>query len=145
MDRGLKEVTRFVAHQWLCDHFGHLNVRNYASMFDDSIFIFWGKRRAGRDDGAIVPVTAELRIVFHAEVTAGTVVTVESEVRKVGTKSVGLCFRMMGSDAGELLATCDVVEVFFHLDSRESCPIPAGLRSELEAELQGDSRHLRHE
>lgn len=134
MESKTRELTTFVVHQWQCDHFGHLNVRHYASMFDDSIFVFWGRHRPERDD-PIVPVTADMRIGFRAEAVPGTVVKIESTVQKVGTKSVGLGFQMIDLHSCKVLATCDVVEVFFNLESRESQPIPAALRANLEAQL----------
>ncbi|MBN9073332.1 MAG: thioesterase family protein [Rhizobiales bacterium] len=106
-----------VAHQWHCDHLGHLNVRNYAAIFDDAIFVFWNRFGVGRDD-RIVPVTAELKISFQREAAAGMVADVRYRVTRIGSKSVGMTFEMTDASGGETLASCEVIEVFFSSESR---------------------------
>ncbi|WP_203427153.1 thioesterase family protein [Sinorhizobium sp. BG8] len=131
MEKKSSELTSFVVHQWQCDHFGHLNVRHYASMFDDAIFVFWN--RAGlKRNSVVVPVTASMKLTFRSEVSAGTVVRIESLVERVGGKSVTIVFRMLDSTDASLLAESEVVEVFFDLGSRESRPVPDKIRSSLE-------------
>lgn len=132
MTADTQALTSAVVHQWQCDHFGHLNVRHYAAIFDDSIFIFWGRHGLSRDDG-IAPVTAEFKISFHAEILVGSVVTVRSRVLRIGSKSVALALEMVDELTRELRATCEIVEVFFSLKDRESRPIPGAMRERLVA------------
>lgn len=130
MENGSQELTRIVVHQWQCDHLGHMNVRHYAASFDDAIFIFWSEHRSTADDG-VVPVTAEIRIGFRAEVMAGTIAKIRSRVDRVGSKSVTLLLEMVDAGTGQLLATCEVVEVFFNTQSRQSQQIPEAVRRSL--------------
>lgn len=124
------ELTTVVVHQWQCDHFGHLNVRNYAALFDDAIFVFWGKLDAGTQRG-VVPVSAEIKLNFRSEVGAGTIATIRSQVLCVGSKSVKLHMELVDTRTQALYATCETVEVFFDLNTRESAPIPEIIRARL--------------
>lgn len=127
-----REITAFVAHGWLCDHFGHLNVRHYAAAFDDATFVFWGGLGFRPGDGRPMPVTLEVKTGFRHETRAGTIARISAEVTKVGQTSVGLRFEMRDDDA-TLLAVCEVVEVFMDPASRQSCAIPPPLRAALTA------------
>ena len=127
-------LTSIVAHQWQCDHFGHLNSRHYAAAFDDALFIFWG--RLGMVPPAlgqpgVMPVTAELKISYRSEAGTGTVARLTGRPLRVGTKSATLAFEMAEEGRGRLLASCEAVEVFFDMQARESRPIPDPLRQAL--------------
>lgn len=126
------ELTRVVVHQWQCDHFGHMNVRHYAAIFDDAVFVFWNGHGSRTADGT-VPVTAETRTVFRSEVAAGTVVAVRARIERIGSKSLGLHLEMVDPQDGTVFASCDVVEVFFNLQTRGSEAIPARVRESLAA------------
>lgn len=130
------QLSSTVVHQWHCDHLGHLNVRNYAAIFDDAIFVFWNRFGIRRDD-KVVPVTAELKIGFRREALAGAVVDVRYRVARVGTKSVAIVFELATAPEGETLASCDVVEVFFNSETRTSAAIPDAVRERLEAWREG--------
>lgn len=62
------DLTGFVVHSWMCDHFGHLNVRHYAAAFDDAALSFWARMGHRHMPGLAMPVTAESKIMFHREV-----------------------------------------------------------------------------
>ena len=131
LEHGAQDLTRAVVHQWQCDHFGHLNVRHYAAIFDDAIFIFWGQYRPLADQ-EIAPVSAEIKIGFRFEILPGTIVVVRSRVERLGSKSVTLHLTMIEDGTEKLLSTCEVVEVFFNLRTRMSEHIPEAIRDALE-------------
>ncbi|MNP70866.1 hypothetical protein D3C76_1671600 [compost metagenome] len=79
-----------------------------------------------------MPVTAEMKTGFIAEAQAGTIVALNAQVIRVGSKSVSLRFEMTEPSANRLLATCDVVEVFFDTHTRSSQPIPDPIRQQLQ-------------
>ncbi|MCW2239416.1 acyl-CoA thioesterase [Azospirillum canadense] len=127
-------LNSIVAHQWHCDHFGHLNSRHYAAAFDDALFLFWGQLGAiipGRDEAGTIPVTAEMRTTFQSETLVGTIANLRGRVLRVGGKSVSLRLEMVEAQSDRPLATCEVVEVFFDMQARESRPIPDALRDRL--------------
>lgn len=130
MPTGGDILTTAVAHHWQCDHFGHLNVRNYAALFDDAIFVLWGRYRPFIGDD-VIPVTADFSMSFKEEIRAGTIVTTRFDVMRIGTKSVGLTFTLAEQASGQIFATCEVVEVFINKSSRQSAIIPAVLHEQL--------------
>lgn len=129
-------LTSIVAHAWHCDHFGHLNVRHYAAAFDDALFIFWarlGLPTPVQGQPATIPVTASTRTDFRAEIGVGTVAALYGRPLTVGGKSVTLAFDLRDEASGTVFATCEVVEVFFDMQARDSRPIPDSLRAALAA------------
>lgn len=117
-----------VFQAWHCDHFGHVNTRAYAGVFDDAITAFWAHK--GTALTGIVPVTAQMLTRFQAEATAGMTVHVHASVKRVGDKSVTLDFSM-ADVSGKSLAICEVIEVFFDLATRNSAAIPLAIRGSL--------------
>lgn len=118
-------------HNWHCDHFGHVNVRHYAAVFDDAIFAFWDRMGAARS--GTVPVTARLTTTFVSEATAGEIVAVHASVLRIGGKSTTVELAMSRMGDGAPLAKCETVEVFFDTKTRSSCAMPDHVRSALEA------------
>lgn len=129
-------LSSIVVHQWQCDHFGHLNVRHYAAAFDDGVFVLWHRLGAvtpARGKPCTIPVTAETKTSFVSEAIAGAIARLEGQVLRVGSKSVTLRLEMLEERSGQLLASCEVVEVFFDMQARQSRPIPSALRTRLMA------------
>ncbi|REG34070.1 acyl-CoA thioester hydrolase [Paracoccus versutus] len=128
-------LNAVVAHRWHCDHFGHLNARHYAAAFDDAIFIFWSQ--AGVEvpppgQPGVIPVTAQLKIEYRSEVTAGEVLAISGQPARIGGKSVTLALTMQEAATGRTVATCEVVEVFFDALARQSVPVPDPVRVALQ-------------
>ena len=128
-------LNSLVAHQWQCDHFGHMNARHYASAFDDALFIFWshaGVVIPDRGQPGTIPVTAQLKIDYLSEVKAGEILHIEGSPVRIGGKSVTLDLTMREAATGRTVATAEVVEVFFDAIARSSAPIPSDVRAALE-------------
>lgn len=124
-------VLTAVFHNWHCDHFGHANVRHYAAAFDDAVFAFWSMM--GADKSGIVPVTAKQTTTFSSEVQAGDVVKITATITRIGGKSATVQLAMQDAASQALRATCEVVEVFFDMDTRQSAQMPQDVRTALEA------------
>lgn len=128
-------LNSLVAHQWHCDHFGHLNARHYAAAFDDALFIFWthaGVEIPQPGQPGVIPVTAQLKIDYRSEVTAGQVLSILGQPLRIGGKSVTLALTMQEAATGRITATCEVVEVFFDALARQSAPVPDHVRAALQ-------------
>ena len=126
------ETHRTVVHAWMCDHFGHMNVRFYAHLFDDAGFALWtrvGASKAVFEATGLHTVVARTETDFRKELVAGTVVTIRSRFSKVGTKSVTYAQELLDGDTGEVHATQVAVEVFFDPETRESRDIPGTIRA----------------
>ena len=123
-----------VAHPWLCDSMGHLNVRHYAAMFDDASFQLLG-RVAGHDPAHDSAGWADVRceIDYRHETPAGTLLTIRSHVEKVGTSSLTYVHVMSGSLDGVVHAQARIVSVRFDLAARRKIELDQPLRKAAEA------------
>lgn len=133
-----QETARGVAFPWLCDQFGHMNVRQYAGFFDDGTFHLWsmcGIGHKGMLERDIYTVTAMTKTDFVTELKAGELFVVRTAFTRCGGKSVSISHRMENADTGELHATQDCVEVFFDPATRKAAPIPDDIRAVIEANV----------
>ncbi|MCX4241944.1 acyl-CoA thioesterase [Paraliomyxa miuraensis] len=129
------ETYRGVVHPWMCDQFGHLNVRFYAHIFDDSGFALWPMVGVGRlafERAGAHTVVARTETDFRAELPPGRFIVVRSRFERVGSKSVGYVQELRDADTDQLHAEQRVVEVFFDPRTRASCPMPDAIREALE-------------
>lgn len=133
-----EETGRGVVHPWLCDQFGHLNVRNYVNFFDDASFQIWTLRGVGvrrlREHG-VIAVVASTKYDFVKEMLAGQLLVLRSAFTHLGEKSVGYVTRMYDADDGTLHAFNTAVEVFFDPETRKPAPMPAFFRPAVEPHL----------
>lgn len=135
----IPNIATGVVHPWHHDHFGHMNVRQYAPFFDDAVYHMWSRLGAPYrdmlDQFGVHTVSAKATTNFIKELHAGDLVRIDGAVTRIGGKSADLKFFMRNLDTGELHATYEVVEVFFDPKTRGSTEIPAALRTLLEAAL----------
>ncbi len=135
------ETNRTVIFPAFCDHLGHMNVRYYSHAFDDASFHAWARIgitfEAMHEAGAVT-VVAHTATDFIFEVTAGSLIKVESAFVKLGTKSATYRQRLTDAESGELYASQMVVEVFFDLKTRTSVAMPDAFRQKIQAALVPD-------
>ena len=114
-----------VAHPWMCDEMGHLNVRHYVAMFDDASLQLLG-RIAGPDADKKRLGWADVRmeIDYIQEIAAGTLVTIHSAVEKMGNSSVTYVHVLEGTIDGLVRARTKTVTVRFDLVAR--CKVALG-------------------
>jgi acyl-CoA thioester hydrolase len=108
-----------VAHPWMCDEMGHLNVRHYAAMFDDASFQLLG-RIAGPDADRRRLGWADVRteIDYRHETAAGTLLSIHTHVEKIGNSSVVYVHVMEGTVDGIVRAQARTTTVRFDLVAR---------------------------
>ena len=133
---GWHDISRTVVMPALCDHYGHLNVRHYAALFNDAAWqmltlggISMGEMKA-RGLGTVV---ATLTIDFHREVTVGQLVLIKGAITRVGAKSLAHELRLYEIETMTHCATQKSVEVCFDMAKRASVPFPDDLRVKLQA------------
>ena len=128
------EVYRGVVVPWMCDHFGHMNVRWYAHHFDDAGFHLWTmagvSQREMRDRGMHV-VVAQTTIKYVRELRAGDLIVIRAGFAKVGQKSVVHVAKMYNADTNDYCAWEETVEVFFDPAARKAAPMPEDFRTRL--------------
>jgi acyl-CoA thioester hydrolase len=124
------ETLKAVAHPWLCDAMGHMNVRYYTAFFDDASCQLVGMLGHGMEQSSSSGLGwADVRHVveFQDEVKSGALLAIRSHVVKVGRTS--LTFRhVMTGLSGTVHATMDVVSVMFDLNVRRASPLPDSVR-----------------
>lgn len=124
-----------VAHPWMCDVMGHMNVRHYAAMFDDASFQLLG-HIAGTE--ALADTSrgwADVRseVEYKHETKAGALLTIRSRVVKAGRSSVTFEQVMSGSLDGVVHAVNRTVSVRFDLVGRAAVAIDPAMRTRAEA------------
>jgi acyl-CoA thioester hydrolase len=114
-----------VAHPWMCDEMGHLNVRHYVAMFDDASFQLLG-RIAGPDADKKRLGWADVRmeIDYRHETAVGTLLTIHSAVEKIGSSSVTYVHVLEGTVDGIVRAKTKTITVRFDLAAR--CKVDLG-------------------
>ncbi|MBL8581300.1 MAG: acyl-CoA thioesterase [Rhizobiaceae bacterium] len=126
-----------VAHPWMCDTMGHMNVRHYMAMFDDASFHVLGHLTGVEKDKNIGWADVRYEIDYRHETPAGTLLTVRSHVLRIGRSSVTYAHVLSGTLEGELHAEAKVTTVRFDLVARKSIEIDAETRRRAEALLAG--------
>lgn len=121
-----------VAHPWTCDVMGHMNVRHYAGMFDDASFQLLGHIAGKIPDDAFGWADVRSTTEYKREVPAGDLLTIRSQVLKVGRSSVTFCQTMVGSLDGELRAVNEVTSLYFDKVARHSLELERAIRMRAE-------------
>ncbi len=136
MSRPAFELSRSVVMPAHCDHYGHMNVRQYAAFFDDAGWHILSRLGVsltdlrGRGLGSVV---ATLTIDFHHEVTAGQLIVITGALTRVGTKSMTSEMRLYEADSMTHCATQKTTEVCFDTRARRSAAWPDDIRARLDA------------
>ena len=134
-----KSLVTFVgvAHPWMCDVMGHMNVRHYAAMFDDASFQLLGHIAAQDGNQAAATGWADVRteIDYRHETRAGSLITIRSHVVKIGRTSVTFEQVMSGSLDGIVRASSRTTSVRFDLVARASVALDEPMRDRAAAYL----------
>jgi acyl-CoA thioester hydrolase len=128
------ELTRGIVMPAHCDVYGHMNVRYYASLFDDAGWHLLGKAGVSLSDlhaRQLGSVVATLTIDFHHELKAGQLTVVQGAFTRVGDKSFGYEMRLYEAESMTHCATQKTVEVCFDTRQRRSAPLPQDVRAKI--------------
>lgn len=128
------------AHPWYCDVMGHMNIRHYMSMFDESSYqlLFQVFGWTGNPDNSGGQGWADVKhvIEYKAEVRAGDLLEVRAGISKIGNKSIGIRYEMTDAVTNDTVATLECVSVLIDLESREAVPLSDKQRQQAESSLQ---------
>ena len=134
MSAGRLQLYRSVVMPAHCDSYGHMNVRHYASFFDDAgwqLFPVAGISLTDLRSRGLGSVVASLTIDFHHEVTAGQLILITAAITAVGTKSLTYELLLYEADSMTHCATQKTVEVCFDTRLRKSAPWPDDIKAAL--------------
>ncbi|KAB2682773.1 acyl-CoA thioesterase [Brucella tritici] len=121
-----------VAHPWMCDVMGHMNVRHYAGMFDDASFQLLGHIAGKIPDESFGWADVHSTTEYKQEVPAGDLLTIRSQVLKVWRSSITFRQIMAGSLDGELRAINETTSVCFDKIARHSLELEPTMRKRAE-------------
>ena|SRR5690606_17019790 len=121
-----------VAHPWMCDVMGHMNVRHYAAMFDDASFQLLGHIAGKIPDDSFGWADVRAATEYKQEVPAGDLLTIRSHVLKVGRSSITFRQMMVGSLDGELRAVNETITVCFDKVARGATELGSDMRDRAE-------------
>ena len=129
-----------VAHPWMCDVMGHMNVRYYAAMFDDASFHLLGHVAGveGLKDTSRGWADVRSEVEYKHETKAGELITIHSRVVKTGRTSITFEQVMSGTLDGVIHAVNRTVSVRFDLTARAAVELGEAMRSRAEA-LQAEA------
>jgi len=125
-----------------CDILGHMNVAAYVDVVSDAMFTL--QAAAGLDRAHIAThhrsfVGARVEADYRAEMLAGDVLTMDSRVVSLGTRSARFAHRMTRLSDGATVFEAENVSVFFDLQARRAIAIPDDLRQALERFIEGNA------
>lgn len=126
-ERGLPDFTA-VAHPWMCDVMGHLNVRHYAAMFDDASFHLLGRIAGAVADEQRGWADVQSTTRYQREVRAGELLLIRSSVLKVGGASLSYRQVMLNALDGEVRAINETTTVYFNQIERCAARIDQAMR-----------------
>jgi acyl-CoA thioesterase FadM len=118
-----------------CDILGHMNVAAYIDAVSDAMFTIQGAAGLPREAIATARrsfVGAHIAADYLSEMLAGDVLSLDSRVLSVGTKSARFAHVMTRLSDGVVAFRAENVSVYFDLDARRALPIPDDLRAALE-------------
>lgn len=113
MDDRWYPTLHSVAHAWMCDHFGHINVRYYAHLFDDAGFVLWFLSNVPPAEFkrlGVHTVVARTETDLKRKLVAGDTIQVRSRWTRLGTKSVSNKQELTHTDTGVVHASQRVVD-----------------------------------
>ena len=133
---GWFELSRGIVMPAQCDQYGHMNVRHYASLFDDAGWHMFHQAGVSLSDlraRGLGSVVATLTIDFHHEVLAGQLTLITGAITRVGHKSFAYELRLYETDSMAHCATQKTVEVCFDTTRRAAVALPPDVREKLAA------------
>lgn len=133
---GWFDMYRTIVMPAQCDHYGHMNVRHYAALFDDAgwqMLTVAGISLTDIRARGLGTVVATLTIDFHREIKAGQLVLIQGAIVRVGAKSFTHELRLYEVDSMTHCATQKTVEVCFDTAARAGVALPDDIRAKLAA------------
>jgi acyl-CoA thioester hydrolase len=126
----MKRVTSAVVHPWTCDIMGHLNTRYYAALFDDANYIVLREleSRAGEESVLLGWADAKNEIEYLNEIKAGSIVHLDSGIRRIGTKSLTVVTEMHTKERVHVCARMCAIIARFNLAERRAIPLSQDIK-----------------
>lgn len=121
-----------------CDSLGHVNNAVYFSYLEQARLVYAQQQEFDRAAGDIGFILARAECDFRSQAAFGDLLEVRLGVRSVGRSSFTYEFEIVDAKEGRLVATARSVQVTYDYAEGRSVPLPALLRSKLEAAAQAE-------
>lgn len=122
------------------DAFHHVNNATYLRWFESARIAYFEQVAANAHDvSPWVPILARATVDFRRPVTYPDTVTVEASVRKFGTTSLTMQYRLASQAQGAVAAEGEAVVVLLDPSTSRKMPLPEALKA-LIAKLEGHAR-----
>jgi len=121
------ETYRGFVYPWMIDHVGHMNVQFYVGRFDEASWHFLARLGFGParlKDTQRAFVGGEQQIEYKREVKSGTLIHVVTELLEIKRKTVRYVHRMYDTEADQLVASMNLLAIYFDTEARKSAELP---------------------
>ena len=139
------ETYRAVVFPWMCDHFGHMNVRWYLSIYDeagDNMYLLYGQTPAYYREYQAGGFDLEHHIRYLAEVRIGDTIAVRARLLNRTAKRIHYMMFMVNETRGVLSSTFECVNSHADLKQRRTAPYPDFIAQQIDAFIE-QHRQLR--
>lgn len=111
---------------------GHVSNTSYFLYFEEARTKFFEAIGFGPNKRSIHFIVAQTECDFRVQAFAGQILTVNTKVSRIGTKSYTMMHEITDAKTRELIATGSAVIVCYNFEAQESVEIPDKLRAILE-------------
>jgi len=118
------------------DGMGHVNNAVFMSYMETARTEYYMEVTGVRTLEEMEFILARIECDFHSPLFLGETVVVEVWPTRIGTTSFDVAYRLAVKETGRLIAEGKSVQVCYDYHARTKKPIPPGLRTRLEAEMQ---------
>ncbi|MEW5742951.1 MAG: thioesterase family protein [Myxococcota bacterium] len=121
------------------DAFAHVNNAQYLRWFESARIAYFEKVAVAikaQDTSPWVPILARATVDFRRPVTYPDTVTVEASVRRFGTTSFTMAYRLTSQAQGVVAAEGEAVVVLLDPSTGQKTPVPEALKAAV-AVLEG--------
>jgi len=138
------ETYRGVVYPNQLDHMDHMNVQWYTSKFDEATWHLFSAigitsdyiRKNNKGMAALEQTTK-----YKAEVMAGDLLVVKSEILEVKDKTIRFLHVMYNAENQLEVATTELIAVHLDRKERRACPLPQSIKEKC-TELAGEARSI---
>ncbi|MCH7881797.1 MAG: acyl-CoA thioesterase [Proteobacteria bacterium] len=125
------ETYRGVVYPYQLDHMDHMNVQWYTSRFDEGtwhLFAAAGLTSEYFEKNNMGMAALEQTTKYKAELVAGNLIVVKSEILEVRDKTIRFFHSMENAETGIEAATSELVAAHLDRSLRKSCSLPDEVR-----------------
>lgn len=125
------------------DVFGHVNNARYPELFDTARYLFVKEMLPGFDPDGKSMVLVHIETDFRKQIVLSDKVYVETSVKKMGDRSLGMTQRIVNERDGSVHADSYSVLSTYDAVTRQSFPMPARWRERLSEALEEAGKNIR--